>query len=96
MTERWQAQEEVQRWNIHLEDRVVERTKELVLVNEELEAETVKNKQLGSEVVDAATSSMASITYASSIQRSLIPAAAPVRLRQGHGPAVQAPQRGER
>jgi PAS domain S-box-containing protein len=67
------AQEELLRWNTLLEDRVLERTAELILVNEELEAETVKSKRLGREVAARTHELMDSINYASNIQRSLIP-----------------------
>jgi PAS domain S-box-containing protein len=67
------AREELERWNTLLEDRVLERTTELILVNEELEAETVKSKRLAREVAARTTELMDSINYASGIQRSLIP-----------------------
>ncbi len=73
ITERVLAQEEVLRWNTLLEDRVIERTEELQQVNEHLDAETVKNKEL-SDVVNARNLElMSSISYASYIQRSLMP-----------------------
>lgn len=73
VTDRREAQEAVLRSHALLEDRVVERTKELLLTNEELEAETEKNKRLGREIVKRNEELMSSITYASYIQRSLIP-----------------------
>jgi PAS domain S-box-containing protein len=68
-----QANEELERWNTLLEDRVLERTTELILVNEELEAETVKSARLAREVAERTRELMSSINYASGIQRSLIP-----------------------
>jgi len=68
-----QANEELERWNTHLEDRVIQRTTELLLVNEELEAETEKSKRLAREVAERTNELLASINYASGIQRSLIP-----------------------
>jgi PAS domain S-box-containing protein len=73
VTELRLAKEEVMRWNTQLEDRVVERTTELLLANEELEEATEKNKRLGKEVAAQNKELMSSINYASGIQRSLFP-----------------------
>jgi len=74
ITDRVHAQEEVVRWNVHLEDRVTERTQELQQVNKDLDAETVKNKLLSDVVSARNLDLMSSITYASYIQRALLPA----------------------
>lgn len=79
------AQEELQRWNTTLEDRVLERTTELMLVNEVLEEETEKNKRLGREVAARTSELMSSINYASGLQRALIPGSEKFDLFQDMG-----------
>lgn len=73
ITDRLLAEQEVLRANALLEERVIERTKELQQANLDLDAQIVKNKEL-SDVVNARNRDlMSSIAYASYIQLALMP-----------------------
>lgn len=73
ITERKRAEEKVRNLNIELEERVVERTSELVLANENLETEMFKNQRLSELLTLRNQDLMSSITYARRIQDALFP-----------------------
>lgn len=73
ITERKAAEESVQKMNAELERRVVDRTQELVLVNEELEHEVVRNRSLSKLLKLRNDDLLSSMNYARRIQNALFP-----------------------
>lgn len=74
ISERKSIEDRIHRLNAELEDRVVERTTELILANEELEVEIGKNQKLTELLTQRNNDFMASIGYARRIQNALFPA----------------------
>lgn len=73
ITDRKVAEERIQQLNRGLEDRVLERTKELIEVNADLEEEVVKNRDLSGMLAARNKDFMDSINYARHIQDALFP-----------------------
>jgi|GEM_PF-1393822 len=75
ITERKQAEERILQWNAELEQRVSDRTRQLMTTNEELETEIVKNHELANTLAERNQDLMGSINYARHIQNALFPVA---------------------